>query len=116
MRSGAPHEDYTFDMKEHCETYVDYIPADPGDLREAVENLALASYRVLECRDGGRVDVRCDESGRPAFLELNPLPGLHPTHSDLPMIATAAGIPYRNLIGEIVDHALRRAEACHEVK
>jgi D-alanine-D-alanine ligase len=34
------------------------------------------------------VDIRLDSQDRPAFMEINPLPGLHPTHSDLPMIAT----------------------------
>jgi len=37
----------------------------------------------LECRDGGRVDVKLDADGKPAFMEINTLPGLHPTHSDL---------------------------------
>jgi D-alanine-D-alanine ligase len=33
------------------------------------------------------------------------LAGLHPFHSDLPMIATAVGLPYQALIGRIVDSA-----------
>ena len=73
--------------------------------------LALAAYRTLECRDAGRVDVRLDSEGRPAFLEVNPLPGLHPQHSDLPMIATAAGMPYPQLIGAIIDSAADRIDS-----
>ena len=34
--------------------------------------------------------------------------GLHPEHSDLPMIATARGLPYVDLIGIIVRSAARR--------
>jgi D-alanine-D-alanine ligase len=60
------------------------------------------------------VDVRCDRAGQPAFLEVNPLPGLHPTHSDLPMIATQAGMTYEALIGEIVSGAARRLGLHHE--
>jgi D-alanine-D-alanine ligase len=79
-----------------------------GPLRDEVEALALAAYRALQCRDMGRVDIRLDRAGRPAFIEINPLPGLHPSHSDLPMIATAEGLPYPALIGAIVDSAVAR--------
>jgi D-alanine-D-alanine ligase len=54
------------------------------------------------------VDVRCDKKGIPCFLEINPLPGLHPTHSDLPMIAAQEGMSYEQLIGEIISNALKR--------
>jgi D-alanine-D-alanine ligase len=68
----------------------------------------LAAWRALGCRDGGRVDLRQDAVGRPLFLEVNPLAGLHPTHSDLPIMCTLAGVPYETLIGRIVDSARRR--------
>jgi len=63
---------------------------------------------VLECRDGGRVDIRCDAEGKPCFIEVNPLAGLHPTHSDLPMIATQEGMSYQTLIGTILENAFAR--------
>ena len=85
------------------------FPVCSGALRREIEDLALRSYLALECRDAGRVDVKLDRDNRPAFLELNALPGLHPTHSDLPMIATQKGMKYRDLIGAIVKSALERA-------
>jgi D-alanine-D-alanine ligase len=36
------------------------------------------------------------------------MPGLHPHHSDLPMIATQEGMSYRDLIGTIISNALKR--------
>jgi D-alanine-D-alanine ligase len=39
---------------------------------------------------------------------VNPLAGLHPTHSDLPMICTAVGMSYAELIGVIVESASER--------
>ena len=77
------------------------------EVREA-EAVALAAWRALNCRDAGRVDLRSDSAGRPNFMEVNPLAGLHPTHSDLPMLCTALGIPYRDLIATIVNSALSR--------
>ena len=41
-------------------------------------------------------------------IEVNPLPGLTPGYSDLCLIASAAGIEYRTLIGEILEGGLKR--------
>lgn len=100
---------YTYDNKEHWEDRVTYsMLADPG-LRTAVEDTALAAWRALGCRDGGRVDIRLDAGGVPNFLEANPLAGLHPGHSDLPFICRFQGIPYAELIRRIVTSAADRA-------
>ena len=104
----APAQDYSYEVKEQCESYVHYFPMPTGPLRQEVEALALASYRTLECRDTGRVDIRLDHNGRPCFIEINPLPGLHPTHSDLPMIATQEGLAYEILIDRIITSACTR--------
>jgi D-alanine-D-alanine ligase len=41
-------------------------------------------------------------------MEVNPLAGIHPEHSDLPIICNHLGIPYRDLIGRIVASAAAR--------
>jgi len=102
---------YSLPVKENCEEYVHYSRLGDGPLRQAVQDLAIASYRLLDCRDAGRVDIRLDRNDAPCFLEINPLPGLHPNHSDLPMIATRENMPYRDLIGNIIGHALDRNAA-----
>jgi D-alanine-D-alanine ligase len=100
---------YSYLNKEECETRIHYSALrEPGKKKE-IEELALKCYQVLECRDGGRVDIRYDDKGRPYFLEVNPLAGLHPSHSDLPMIATQEGMPYKDLIGAILKSAFERA-------
>ena len=111
IQANAPAQDYSFEVKEQCEQCVTYFPMPKGTLRDEVEALALGAYRVLECRDTGRVDIRLDAKGRPAFIEVNPLPGMHPTHSDLPMIAAQEGMKYEELIGCIVQSALARQES-----
>jgi D-alanine-D-alanine ligase len=55
-----------------------------------------------------RVDFRLDARDRLHFIECNPLPGLTPGFSDYCVIADAAGIEYRSLIGEILAPAIRR--------
>ena len=80
---------------------------DPGAL-EAVRDLALRVHRVFGCRDVSRVDIRCDRHGLPNFIEVNPLPGLNPVHSDLVIIARGHGWSYDDLIGRIVAAAVER--------
>ena len=107
---GAEAEVYSYTNKEQCEELVRYVLVRPGDdpLVRQVDEMALAAWRVLGCRDGGRVDIRCDAQGQPHFLEVNPLPGLHPQHSDLPILCGYVGIPYVDLIDRIVRSARRR--------
>jgi D-alanine-D-alanine ligase len=85
------------------------VPAkvDPVLGRE-LERVARVVFHSLGCRDVARIDVRLDEEGRVNFLECNPLPGLSPGFSDLCIIGEAAGLRYRDLIGEILAPALRR--------
>ena len=55
-----------------------------------------------------RVDLRMNAKGDIYVLEVNPLPGLTPGYSDLCLIAKAADIEYRALIGEILAGGLKR--------
>lgn len=110
LLSGAEPEVYSYVNKERCEELVEYRLVRGADDPEvaAAEALALAAWRALNGRDAGRIDLRSDASGQPQFIEANPLAGLHPQHSDLPMIATAVGMPYTELIRRIVDSASQR--------
>ncbi len=109
LNNKAEPEVYSYANKENCEELVDYPLVRPSDpLVAKSEQIALAAWQALGCRDAGRVDIRCNAQGEPLVLELNPLAGLHPSHSDLPMLATALNIPYRELIRMIIDSAAER--------
>ncbi len=56
----------------------------------------------------GRVDVRIDRNGIPNIIELNPLAGIHPTISDLPIICNLKNIPYKTLFSWIIESASDR--------
>lgn len=109
LRVGAESGAYTYLNKERCEDLVEYTLADEA-WSERCAQIALRAWRGLGCRDGGRVDLRCDVHGDLRVLEVNPLPGLHPEHSDLPMTATAIGMSFHELIGQIVESACRRTD------
>ncbi|HRZ78566.1 MAG TPA: D-alanine--D-alanine ligase [bacterium] len=70
--------------------------------------VALEAWRILECRDGGRIDLRNNESGEPEFIEVNPLAGLNPIDSDLPILSRMNGLDYDSLIRQIMDSAIKR--------
>ncbi|MFO1351695.1 MAG: D-alanine--D-alanine ligase [Gammaproteobacteria bacterium] len=107
LRPQADTEVYSYRNKEYCEELVDYRLAEEA-LSAELGAVALKSYRVLGCRDGGRVDLRLDGAGRAHFLEVNPLAGMHPEHSDLPILAKLAGVSYLELVRRIVDSAALR--------
>jgi D-alanine-D-alanine ligase len=108
---GADAGVYSYRNKENCEELVEYRLLTEERLAKQVETLALRAWRVLGCRDAGRVDVRLDEQGRANFIEVNPLAGLHPEHSDLPIMAAKAGMDYVTLIGGIMTSAKTRCRA-----
>lgn len=110
LLQNAEPDVYSYTNKEKCEERVVYrlVPADSDPVVREAEAIALNSWRVLGCRDGGRVDLRCDELGKPQFMEVNPLAGLHPQHSDLPILCTELGIAYVRLIDRIMSSALER--------
>lgn len=80
----------------------------PEDTAEDMKKMAVTIFSVLECRDFARVDFREDRQGKPYFLEINPLPGLHPENSLFPQQAYAAGLSYEELIGYIIKAAIKR--------
>jgi D-alanine-D-alanine ligase len=102
---------YSYGNKTQWQGRVDYRLLEAGPLRAEVENVALATWRCLGCRDAGRVDVRLDGLGRAQMIEVNPLAGLAPGYSDLPIMAGLLGLSYGTLIGEIVRCALARLDA-----
>jgi D-alanine-D-alanine ligase len=99
---------YTALNKKEYEERVSYRLLRDEPLADQAGNLAIAVFRALGCRDVARVDVRCDASGHPCFLEVNPLPGLNHVYSDLPIMARLAGTSYVELIGEILAAAAAR--------
>jgi D-alanine-D-alanine ligase len=107
LLAEAEPEIYSYANKALYEHRVRYRPVEDAAAMQAVD-IALRAWRGLGCRDGGRVDLRCADDGTPYFLEINPLPGLHPDHSDLPILGGLHGVGYTELIAMIMQSALQR--------
>lgn len=82
----------------------------PPELIEELNWLTAATFRVTGCYDVARVDFRLDShnNNKPYILEINPLPGLNPDYSDLPLEAKAAGWSYEKLVNRILSEAIDR--------
>jgi len=103
------HPIYSFAHKFQGGPVKGEVPANiDAALKKEIERVTRGAFMVLGCRDFARIDVRCDAQGHVHFIECNPLPGLSPGFSDLVLIAEAAGIDYRTLVGEILSPSMRR--------
>lgn len=101
---------YSYHNKKQFVGRVEYrcVGTESDPVVESVQQVALAAYRALGCRDAGRVDVRLDSDGLPCFIEVNPLPGLNPEISDLAILVKQTGFGYDALIASIVNEAIGR--------
>lgn len=98
---------YSYNTKENYEDIVDYIAVE-GELLKQCEDLALDVWKALNCLDGGRVDMKIDKQGKMSFIEVNPLAGLNPVTSDLPILCKLNGMGYQKIIDEVLKSAIKR--------
>lgn len=104
--------DYAAKWIRESEEYRGTLPTCPADLeraaRKKVEKTALKAYKILNCRDYARVDIRL-RNNVPYVLEVNPNPDISPD-GGLVRSLKAAGIPFEEFVQRIVFFALERKE------
>jgi len=97
---------------KHIENMV-RCPADiPKGLEGQIKKVSLDAYKALGCRDFCRIDLRLDSQGVPNILEVNPIAGLIPDpkeNSRFPKACYAAGMSYQQIIGRILEEAIKRS-------
>ena len=113
-RRPEPDFVYSLEVKRDYENLVDYeCPARLAQKTlDKIREYSLKAFTALGCRDFARVDFRVDRTGAPYFLEINPLAGLNPKSSDLIIMAKLRGVSYQELIGSILESALKRYRLC----
>ncbi len=115
FKTRSVQKTYSYRNKKDYRKAVKYRVA-TGPIAEACREVALKAWRCLGCRDAGRVDIRLDKKGKPNFMEVNPLAGLNPVDSDLPILCRLSGISYHELIGRIMESALERVDSQKKVE
>ena len=98
---------YSVEFKENYQEFCKYQPM-ANEFSGECKKVALDVWKALGAVDAGRVDVKADRNGRICFMEVNPLAGLHPIHSDLPILSRMSGIDYQTLMEMIVKSSLKR--------
>jgi D-alanine-D-alanine ligase len=98
---------YSVEVKENYQNYCKYKPLD-GDIIGECKDVALGAWKALDAVDAGRVDLKADRNGKICFIEANPLAGLNPIHSDLPILARMYGTEYQTLLEMIMESAIKR--------
>jgi len=78
----------------------------PAAVRRQVQAYSVAAFHALQMRDYGRLDYRLTDEGRLVFIEANPNSDLTP--NTLGRDLCFVGIPYEQLIPQIVETALKR--------
>ena len=107
--SGADFYDY--DAKYVTDTSTAYIPARiDEDVAEQVRDAAVKIYKAIGCQGLSRVDFFVTyEENRVVFNEINTLPGFT-SISMYPKLFAASGIPYSELIDQLLDLAVEAAQ------
>ncbi len=108
---------YSLEVKRDWENLVTYEC--PAQIRaqqlQQISTYSLQVFRILGCRDFARVDFKINRDGLPLFLEINPLAGLNPYSSDLPIMAGKLRMTYDELIEKIMNAALERYPKCVQI-
>ena len=106
--SGA--EFYDYEAKYITDTSVAYIPARISEqISEQVRDMAVRVYQAVGCRGLSRVDFFVTEEGQVVFNEINTIPGFT-SISMYPKLFAASGIPYAQLIDELLRLAMEDAQ------
>ena len=107
--SGA--EFYDYEAKYITDTSVAYIPARISEeVAEQVRDSAVKIYKAIGCQGLSRVDFFVTyEDNRVVFNEINTLPGFT-SISMFPKLFAASGIPYTQLIDELLRLAVEAAQ------
>ncbi|HUX97590.1 MAG TPA: hypothetical protein VMV47_17790 [Bacteroidales bacterium] len=98
---------YSVHVKENYHDYCKYEPLSEN-IADECKDVAVRAWKALGAVDGGRVDVKEDRNGRICFIEANPLAGLNPVHSDLPILGRMYNIDYQKLLEMIMSSAISR--------
>lgn len=73
-----------------------------------LQRLALSTFNTVGAKGWGRVDIMCDEEGKPLVIEINTVPGMT-THSLVPMAAKAHKLSFNELVFSILSQTLLEA-------
>ena len=108
--SGHDFYDYTAKYTDGKSSMV--IPAEiPDELMQQLRQMALIAYKAIDGTGLSRVDFFVEKDTSEIFInEVNTLPGFTP-YSMYPLLWKETGLPYKQLLDELIKLAFSRHEA-----
>jgi len=110
---GAEFYDYTTKYIDDRSQLI--VPAElPESISAEIQRMSVEAFRAIDCAGLGRVDFLLAPSGDIFLNEINTMPGFTPI-SMYPRLWQASGIPYAELIDELIQLALARHRETRKV-
>jgi len=107
IRLETPRSFYDYEAKYLLDDTQYHCPCGLSAEEEArLQRLALSAFNAVGAEGWGRVDIICDQKGKPYIIELNTVPGMT-DHSLVPMAAKASGIEFDELVYRILADTLQ---------
>ncbi len=107
IRLETPHDFYDFEAKYSANTTQYHCPCSlDWAAEQQIQEFSKKAFDALGCTGWGRVDLMMDNEGKPWLLEVNTVPGMT-DHSLVPMAAKQQGIPFDQLVEQILAETLR---------
>jgi D-alanine-D-alanine ligase len=78
-------------------------------MKKRVEHLAVRVFKLFDCRDYARVDIRIDREGKIYVLEVNPNPDISP-QSGMTRALKAQGTTYTEFVKNLIERAIQRKD------
>ena len=97
---------YDYEAKYVVDDNQYLCPDDLSDeLQQTIRDISLKSFKCLDCKDWGRVDLLLDDNNQVWILDLNTIPGMT-EHSLVPKGAKMRGIDFDDLVVKVLEGAL----------
>lgn len=107
--AGRRYAIYDYELKTKLDKAVSVrAPAQISkEMGHEIRKMAQTVFRVLDCRDLGRIDFRLSDAGVPYFLEINALPSLEPG-AGIYAAAELEGLHLDGVLSTIIQSAAKR--------
>jgi len=103
------HNFYCYENKKDYTKYVEHQNIEENSpLYLKIKKSAYEVFKCFNLKDIARIDMRIDKENTVYIIEINPIPGLNPIDSELPILAYKNNFSYQNIIENIIKETMKR--------
>lgn len=109
VTTTADFYDYKAKYQDQESTHIQIPAVISDEITQEIQTIAKKAFQVLDCSGLSRVDFFLNDEGKVFINEINTMPGFTP-FSMYPMLFKESGIPYSDLVNELLGLAMLRYE------